>query len=339
MKKIQNIISIILVIACICCVFSVPVGAESETYTEGDYTYVISDEKAIITDFNEAITGSITIPSTLGGYPVTDIGMWAFESCTGLTNVTIPEGVTNIGIEAFYWCKNLTNVTIPNSVTSIEYGAFRSCFSLESITIPDNVTEIGNSIFNSCTALTDVNIGNGITSIGNMMFYGCEKITNITIPDNVTSISNGAFFNCNGLKTITIGSNITSIDNNAFYGCANLKDVHYAGTQEQWNSISIGANNNCLTNATIHCIKPYTHTTIKTGTDCKIYQIDYYWVPAGSETAIACYENDVLVHYESKDMSYNSFTVSDKITYDKVKIFVWDGLSNIRPITNGEEVE
>ena len=61
--------------------------------------------------------------------PITEIGsasdVWnngAFYGCTGLTSISISEGVTSIGERAFYICRNLTSITIPASVTSV-------CFS------------------------------------------------------------------------------------------------------------------------------------------------------------------------------------------------------------------
>ena len=53
------------------------------------------------------------------GNEVTSIGDYAFQNCSGLTNITIPDSVTSIGNNAFYYCSGLTSVTIPNSVTSI----------------------------------------------------------------------------------------------------------------------------------------------------------------------------------------------------------------------------
>ena len=79
-------------------------------------------------DDSNYYSGSVTIPSsvTYSGttYSVTSIGENAFEDCTGLTSVTIPNSVTTIGNWAFSYCDGLTSITIPNSVIEIGSGAF-----------------------------------------------------------------------------------------------------------------------------------------------------------------------------------------------------------------------
>jgi hypothetical protein len=107
-------------------------------------------------------SGSYTIPTST----VASIGQSAFQSCTALTIVTIPNSVTSIITDAFRACTALTNVifTPTSTVASIGQNAFRGCSSLTSITIPNSVTSIGsNAFFNS--GLTTVTISSATASV------------------------------------------------------------------------------------------------------------------------------------------------------------------------------
>ena len=163
---------------------------------------------------------SVTIPDS-----VTTIGSEAFYRCTSLTSVIIPNSVTSIGKYAFCNCYSLTSVTIPDSVTSIGDGAFLGCTSLTSVTIPSSVTSIGRSAFDGCPSLTSVTIGNGVTSIGDCTFNSCISLASVTIPDSVTSIGGYAFSNCTSLTSITIPNSVTSIGEYAFAWCESLTSV------------------------------------------------------------------------------------------------------------------
>ena len=170
----------------------------------------------------EGCTGltSIEIPNS-----VTSISEFAFQNCTGLTTVTIPNSVTSIGNYAFAGCSGLTTVTIPNSVTSIGYDAFENCTGLTTVTIPNSVTSIGGSAFAGCTSLTSVAIGNSVTSIDGYAFAGCTGLTSVTIPNSVTSIGGYAFAGCTSLTSVAIGNSVTSIGGSAFAGCTGLISV------------------------------------------------------------------------------------------------------------------
>ena len=110
---------------------------------------------------------------------VIEIASSAFAGCTGLTSITIPEGVTTIGGYAFYWCMRLTSIEIPNSVTTIGRCAFSGCSRLTSIEIPNSVTTIGDSAFWGCTGLASITIGNSVTTIGDSAFKGCTGLKDI----------------------------------------------------------------------------------------------------------------------------------------------------------------
>ena len=120
-------------------------------------------------DFYFKYKGNVAIPEEVTYMnrtrKVTSIGDNAFEYCSGLTSVTIPNSVTSIGSQAFDGCKSLTSITIPNSVTSIGNYAFRECSGLTSVTIPNSVTSIGCNTFCGCSGLTSVTIPNSVTTL------------------------------------------------------------------------------------------------------------------------------------------------------------------------------
>ncbi len=198
-----------------------------ECYSEGTYkelTYHKYTDHIEIADCNPAVT-SIAIPDKIDGLPVTVIGSYAFNDCSNLVNITIPNSVTSIEKYAFFKCKSLTEITIPNSVTSIGEGAFRNCTGLRSITLPDGITSIAPDTFWCCESLTGITLPDSVTSIGENTFYLCESLTGITIPNSVTSIGESAFENCTGLRSITLPDGITSIAPDTFYYCESLTGI------------------------------------------------------------------------------------------------------------------
>ena len=180
---------------------------ETETETENDYElkYMLNEDKNSysVTGIGECKATDIAIPKKYKGLPVTSIGNYAFENCTRLTSVVIPDSVTSIGSNAFFSCDSLTSVVIGDSVTSIGDSAFRTCDSLTSVVIPDSVTSIGRYAFENCTSLTSVVIPDSVTSIGSSAFEDCTSLTSVVIPNSVTSIGRYAFYGCTRLTSVT----------------------------------------------------------------------------------------------------------------------------------------
>ena len=160
------------------------------------------------------------IPETIEVYgktfAVTSIGGEAFQNCSSLTSIAIPNSIMSIGHYAFSGCSSLTSITIPNSITEINSGIFAYCSSLTSITIPNSVTSIGYNAFRGCSSLTSITIPNSVTEIGWEAFYGCTALKSLTIPNSVTVIRNNAFESCTSLEYLSIPNSVQYIEEDEY---------------------------------------------------------------------------------------------------------------------------
>ena len=180
------------------------IAAGAETYGNFEYS-VLSDGTVYISNYNGSAE-KVDIPKKIDGKSVTCIGAYAFDYCSNITSVTIPDSVTSISQFAFVNCENLTDVTIPDSVMGIDDWAFCGCTSLKSITIPNSVTSIGGNAFSDCTSLTGITIPESVTSIGGRAFENCTNLTSVTIPGSVAGIGDGAFNGCTSLIAINVAT-------------------------------------------------------------------------------------------------------------------------------------
>ena len=194
---------------------SLSVFALTENVNGIRWTYNVVDNCAClgaITDYGRfpavptSTSGTIVIPSTLGGCPVTGIGYLAFDNCSQLTSVTIPDSVTSIAEDAFHGCSGLKHVKIGNGVTNIYYSSFLDCNRLKSVTVPQYVLNCGlRNVFSAAySSLTDVSFSSVVTNIDAYAFSGCSSLTSVTIPDSVSRIGENAFYGCNRLRNVTI---------------------------------------------------------------------------------------------------------------------------------------
>lgn len=206
-------------------------------------TYVVNNDvnTVSVTSGSTNYSGNVVIPSQViyegKTYSVTSIGVMAFDGCSGLTSITIPESVKSIGDEAFKHCSGLTSITIPESVEGIGWRAFYGC-GLTSITI------LGSpwieEAFNGCP-LTSVHISdldkflrieyerpwefNDPLNWAHHLFLNGEEIKDVVIPSTITKINDGALSGASSLTSVTIPNSVTSIGRLAFAGCSSLSSV------------------------------------------------------------------------------------------------------------------
>ncbi len=224
---------------------------------DGHIFAVVSDNEIYLIDY-VGKDAELILPESYNGNNY-EIYQYAFDGCTLISNITIPEGVISIGSYAFSGCTSLTSVTIGNSVTSIGSYAFNYCYklvevyNLSSLNVSSNYAKVIHTSLEEKSILETVNdyilmtwegkyyligyVGNDkeLTlpesyngnnyEIYKYAFYERDDITKVIIPDSVTSIGIYAFEYCTSLTSVTIGDSVTSIGYSVFSGCTSLTSV------------------------------------------------------------------------------------------------------------------
>ncbi len=215
--------------------YSLTVGSQNEIYTAVYRTSFYSEGLAFTSNGDGTCTlagigectdvNIIVPPASPIGEPVTSVGYQAFQNCTSLTSIVLPESIKNIEMRAFQGCRRLSSVMLPDGVETIENWAFTDCYVLSNFKIPGSVKVIGGYAFQNCKNLTSITIPEGVKIIGQYTFANCTGLASVTLPESITSIENLAFYLCSNLTSITIPKNVTSIDNSSFYVCNKLIEV------------------------------------------------------------------------------------------------------------------
>ena len=153
-----------------------------------------------------ALTGNITIPSTLEGKTVVSLGNEAFKSATGITEITIPSSVKEIENSAFENCTKLNKVDLGN-ITALSFRVFKGCTSLTEIAIPKTLKNGSVSPCLDNPNITKITLEEGLTVVPSNLCAN-TGITEITIPKSVKEIEYSAFDDCTKLNKVTILDNV-----------------------------------------------------------------------------------------------------------------------------------
>ena len=218
------------------------------------FTFTTENSQTTITGFSSPPSGAVTVPATLGGFPVVAIGRsafkdqtaitsiafaapasvlrigaTAFQGCTALQSVTLPTGITTVSPGLLQGCVNLTSVSIPAGVASVGAAAFAECRSLPSLSLPAGLTSLGDSAFSNCRSLLALTVPSGVTAIPGQLFRECRALASVSLPAGVTSIGYAAFYNCSALGSFALPAGVTTVARDAFQGCGGLASLAING--------------------------------------------------------------------------------------------------------------
>ena len=232
-------------------------GYLDDILVEGDFQYIVSEKKAQVVGYLGS-DSAITIPSLLGGYPVTTIASYAFVNANDLTQVTLPKSLKEIGANAFRETGNLTQITLPEGLETIgRYAFYKS--GLTSIVFPQSITQVGDyafsetqltsvefldgnedtetvldaCVFMDCKNLETIKLSENIVKIGTCLIYG-TKIKSITVPKSVKecraswthpSAYEGALANTEYLKEIIFEDGIETIPMHVAEGAESVEKI------------------------------------------------------------------------------------------------------------------
>ena len=216
-------------------------------------------------------------------YPIKSVGAEACKGLTGLKSVNLSlSDITEIGANAFNGCTNLETLSLPNTLIELRYGAFENCSKLESVTLPSTLMLMYNRAFAGCSSLSTVrssrtspanlydypNVFEGISEdcvlyipFGTKSTYEAkgwtEDVFGGGIIEETTFLVNGVRYSQTGETTVSVGNgresamiynetgvltipesirvngntySVTSVASHAFLNCSQLTSITLPST-------------------------------------------------------------------------------------------------------------
>ena len=80
-----------------------------------------------------------------------------------------------------------------------------------------------------------------------------EDITTLFVDNDLTLVSRNSFADMHNLSVIEIPSTVKTIEENAFYGDTAISEIHYQGSESEWNNVVIESGNEALATASVIC--------------------------------------------------------------------------------------
>lgn len=219
------------------------------------------------------LSGKVTVPASIiynnVSYDVTEIGNYAFQGNTTITEIVLPEGIKTIGADCFERMTKLTKVNIPQTVESI----FRFESSGNGITqnesnyrgglliidnyllkvkkeltgqvdVPEGTRLVAGYAFSGCKELTRISLPETVTEVGPYAFESCKQLGEINLPKGLKVIHRGTFNSCEtlGTSTLTLPESLLEIEDFSFWKTVRLTELRFPeglrkiGDQAFWQS-------------------------------------------------------------------------------------------------------
>lgn len=123
----------------------------------------LNNAEACVYRCQKSASGTVTIPAQWNGLPVTSIHSYAFDNCSGVTKIILPDSIKTIENYAFFSC-GMLEISIPASVSTIGASAFYGCKALKKLTLPEGLKTISRQLF-TYSGVQAVYIPASVTSI------------------------------------------------------------------------------------------------------------------------------------------------------------------------------
>ena len=241
-----------LALALVMCLSLFPATASAATppYKFSCYFTQINDEEMFVTlaGINGSLQGEVTIPSSVGGFPLRRIAGRALADQPEMTSVVIPDSVTSIESQAFVNCTALEEVRLPAHLEALGEKVFENTPWFDNrpdglvceqgyllgvhgtlpqgdVVVPKGVSLVSQSAFTGNQDLTSLTLPSSVKTINYGAFDGCRNLTAVNGLEYVRELSPFAFRNCVKLSSITLNDALTIIPRSAFENCESIKTL------------------------------------------------------------------------------------------------------------------
>ena len=233
-----------------------------------DKTVEVTFKGETYSEVNNEYSGEVVVPQTVNyediDFRVVGIGLSAFDQCSAVTSVVLPNSITYIGAGAFNGT-SISSITLPASVTTVGGYAFYNCRSLASVILkgstPPTVYDASFNTYETTVLIVPLGAKSAYQSAGVWKkFATIREVGEGEIKDGVKFEKDGIFYTIISVEDKTvevtfkgetynevsdeysggvivpqtvnyedIDFKVVSIGNRAFAACENLYSVTISG--------------------------------------------------------------------------------------------------------------